>query len=971
MLRPLNYVHGHNEGIFVIAHDMEFNDATIISTAANSLNQLHFNGDHTLTINVNDANFDVYAENGLTTENNGQGKIILNRNASFSKIGANDRKYHSIQILNDKTVTFAGASYFSEGVTFGTVNSKAIIKRDFVGNLTTANAGHGSVTFEATSNNLTGNIDNLGNVTVNNGLNVQGNINNLATLAIEGGESVFKVTGEYVMANGNKITSSGNKIHSIDIDGKFDTIGDVGAKNKQLKIIKLSANNSTFNIGKGNIYASVETDINGKNIVNFNGESANLSGSIGKKGYNLQEVNFNNKNASVLGNLYSDKVKALENSSASFTSINGTSFTIPGTKNIYKNYSVISGTDFTTLKDASMKFKGNYVVDTAIIAANDKNGDFAFDGRLVVNKPIGTKDRSINEFSLTKNNVAELYDNIYAKKLNISGAAIKIQNGNRTIKGNIAEAKNYSVGTELNAGINTLTYIGQAYLGKDTKFSIDVGMSADKKEVTAGKFIIDGNGSSINLTDTDDINITVGTVSVIKDWKSFNHTLINPKDGATFVDKTKERWKITNPSPFVTLVFNPANYTLSITEDIEKGVKETIIVTEKVNKETVDKVVNTLIDTKEDSNARQILQLVEELSSIQRSSTSTTEENTKAKDTLANLINRMVPIAQDTTLSTDMIENMLSNIISDMNNPVDIRTNDNIVAVSSGDDETRKRHFGLWAIPFYSKSTLTAESNNVGYAGSAVGVASGFDFLVNERFSVGLSYAYASNSFEYDGVKIGDESAVKSHAFSLYGTYHLPNNFFFKNIASYSMNNINSEETRVLNIDTNERAKATFDTSSLSIQSIIGYQAKPSNVKLTITPFAGVRYTRLNDVQYKETGTTYSNLSVNKKGNNKFEALIGASVAYDSKFNNIILTPEIHANARYAFKNNPIEMEALLDGSAVPLPARLTTNAKLNYNIGAALQVSSGAMEYGIGYDIHLAENYIAHQGHLKLKVNM
>ena len=164
-----------------------------------------------------------------------------------------------------------------------------------------------------------------------------------------------------------------------------------------------------------------------------------------------------------------------------------------------------------------------------------------------------------------------------------------------------------------------------------------------------------------------------------------------------------------------------------------------------------------------------------------------------------------------------------------------------------------------------------------------------------------------------------------------------------------------------------EIANGKYNSMSFSGEAMFGYNYITEQA--TLTPMAGLRYTRVNDGGYKESGTTFQNLDVTTKASNKFEVVAGLRASGGTfDLNGLTITPEVHGFINYDLINKNPKKSIKLDGAA--LTAKSNKPVRATYNLGLGANAEYGMMEYGASYDAQLANKRVGHQGTLRLRVN-
>ncbi|CAF2235135.1 unnamed protein product [Rotaria magnacalcarata] len=285
--------------------------------------------------------------------------------------------------------------------------------------------------------------------------------------------------------------------------------------------------------------------------------------------------------------------------------------------------------------------------------------------------------------------------------------------------------------------------------------------------------------------------------------------------------------------------------------------------------------------------------------------------------------------------------------------------------LSAGDDVNR---YGAWISPFFNKSTQKSRKEAAGYTATTGGGSFGFDTKANDDMIVGLALSMLHTDVKHKNFKSGDKTKVDSVMFSVYGMQQITDNWFAQGLVTAGSSKVSTNENRKVSDTAYQKASGKYTSMSFSGEALLGYNYVMDQV--SITPMGGVRLTRVNDEGYKETGTTNQNLTISRKALNRAELVLGARVAGGTfDLNGLSVTPEIHGflNQDVIGKASKVDMTTkggtkLADKSSKP--------NKTMFNVGVGLNATYNSMEYGAGYDAHLANKFVGHQGTLKVRVN-
>ena len=285
--------------------------------------------------------------------------------------------------------------------------------------------------------------------------------------------------------------------------------------------------------------------------------------------------------------------------------------------------------------------------------------------------------------------------------------------------------------------------------------------------------------------------------------------------------------------------------------------------------------------------------------------------------------------------------------------------------LSAGDDANR---YGSWISPFFNKSTQKSRKGAAGYTATTGGGSFGFDTKANDDMIVGLALSMLHTDVKHKNFKSGDKTKVDSVMFSVYGMQQITDNWFAQGLVTAGSSKVSTNENRKVSDTAYQKASGKYTSMSFSGEALLGYNYVMDQV--SITPMGGVRLTRVNEGGYTETGTTNQNLTISRKALNKAELVLGARVAGGTfDLNGLSVTPEIHGflNQDVIGKASKVDMTLKSGGKLVDKSAKPN---KTTFNVGVGLNATYNSMEYGAGYDAHLANKFVGHQGTLKVRVN-
>ncbi|QQV75714.1 hypothetical protein H6P87_01278 [Rickettsia tillamookensis] len=293
-------------------------------------------------------------------------------------------------------------------------------------------------------------------------------------------------------------------------------------------------------------------------------------------------------------------------------------------------------------------------------------------------------------------------------------------------------------------------------------------------------------------------------------------------------------------------------------------------------------------------------------------------------------------------------------------------------AVGGGDcelDESNANNsvYGVWVSPYYGKAVQKAFNGLSGYKAKSTGGSVGVDTVINDNIVLGAAYTRVDTKLRYQNAKSGNTTKVGTNMGSIYGLYNFVNNWFVEGVTTYSRSDIKTNELRNI-IGGYETAHGKYHSTSYSGQIVGGYNYLWKET--SFAPMAGLRVTKIKDSGYQEYGTSFQNLTIQKRQYNKVEGILGGEIKTTFYKDEFIIRPQVHAFINYDFKGKTPAIVADLNGLNEPLPVPTPKPTKMLYDLGAGVVVKKGRMEYGVHYGLNLAKKYHAQSGTLRLKVN-
>lgn len=961
-------------------------DETIsFGTATERLGTLTFNGNHTLTIgNAADHKIDLFF---TALDNNGggnnHGTLVFKGISNFFANTQGNGALAAITLEDGANVTISSPTTNVNGAT--TVGAGATLTitgtaYNNIGAITTA-AANATLRF----------ANNTGKLTVAEEAGT-----GFTTIEFAGTRDVI-FAGKFIPGANKTISFTGTQGITVDFQNAANTnIGDVAIVNNSTVDSAIPTftihNNHDFTKSAGTAEKQVNISINaaavtaiikaengyaganfiGKGIVKFDVVAGGTINSAGTNQQKLAEVNFTSS-GQINDGLYADAVTVDANMTA----------TVGG---------VISTGTFTVGDNATLTLLNGANVQSELAPANAANGTVSFAGGGTLSQDIGEELKNFAIFNIGQgardaDNPAALQIStndveIYATQSNIGGGADVVLNKDLTFHNAVAvnaahiNLKGNNIEFTPAAGGTAVSFAGENHIALAATGMQDINNTNNGRIVVSNNAVLTfAAGTKFDVTVDDGVIgglISAGTTRTL----TMLQTDVAAAEGQRLAAGSVTVTNNLNKSSFSKFEVNEETYLkggnieLVQSDNSENAMK--YILGDTIQSSTSNNV-KRIANAKTGTSAHSFKEILANIANHN------SEAETKAAVTEA--FNRQNTNSENITRGVesmigsqmDVSENRLNSITSTPGVEVE-RTRrmgyvESTSGIAAGDDAYR---FGAWVSPFYSNTSQKARKGLSGHKTEAFGATFGVDTRANDGLIVGAAVTMANSEMKHKNYKSGDNTKINTTMLSLYALQQITESWYFTAAATIGSNDIKNSEARVHadadGVPVKETANGKYNSMSFSGEAMFGYNYITEQI--TVTPTFGLRYTRVNNGGYKETGTTNQNFDVSTKASNKFEAIVGARVSAGTfEMNGIVLTPEVHGFIRHDLMTKKTKSRVEFEGAG-KLDQISAKPIRTTYNVGLALNSAYSNMEYGVGYDLHMAEKRIGHQGTLKVRVN-
>ncbi len=889
-------------------------------------------------------------------------------------------------IANGGVLTFLGDSTFSaasNGNIISAINAGAVGKVVRLLEVTNINgdalvgAGTLEISSDFTAANLKAAVANNGTVRFTNGaaMTVNGPVGAGASLnAIEfaGGNVNFNGAVTHAATKSFTFTDAINAAATVTFDAATDVGGNnfVNSTTKGLTHtvvlnknltdfagVQLAADatkpiNFQLDLGK-DITLSAATVANGANFTTgtdtkgnliFNTNNAGTVNSVGAVGKTLADVQFT-KSMTVTKGLFATNVNV---AGAQVATVGGR----------------ILGTTFVLDADASkVVLSDGAIVDTAITAKVLTKGLVEFAGSATLNKDIGTVANAPASvtFADVKNAIQTLNtDNIFATNILLRKGVVNLSKNISLTGATTATNASFALNDKklTVASGNTLAFSGNNNIALDVTVNGNVIMGGG--QIVSSGVLEYGAGTTIEVIPNGGVAGLVGGATI--------KTSVITSATAVVAGKTLDFSKVTisQPDTFTKWTATPGangGLDLIISDSSEAALLKIL----GSSADAADRAnIAAITSAASGTDGNKVRELLRSLN------TGGVPDKAKVDETMDRLpaLTTVSDAVESTASAVSMgMSQRMTNLAGSQGAQVQNRTvasSEAASGIAAGDGGAR---YGIWASPFFGKTTQKENKGAAGYKSNAYGASFGFDTRANEDMIVGAAFTVANTEMKHRNFKSGDKTKISSMMFSIYGMQQITDNWFAHGVATFGSNEVKNAEKRVASLTTYDTVNGKYNSASFNGEAMFGYNALTDQV--TFTPMAGLRYSRVNDGGYKEAGsTTGQNLDVNTKASNKLEAVAGVRIAGGTfASNGMTLTPEIHGFVNHdLIGKNPKQTLGLAGTNG--LAVKSNKPVKTTFNLGLGVNAEYGMMEYGAGYDAEIATKRLGHQGTLKIRVN-
>lgn len=916
----------------VLQHNLT---AKTVGTDEVRINEINFGDAKTLT--VTEKVFNANLVSNTAHGGGGEGQVTFKNDVTaHGSLGNDNFALAKVDVVGDKTVDLSQLDSFNV-VTLSTndAGSKVKLSAAKVKNALTLDAnalGNGQFTFVDNGTVKITNVttNKVGKVTLDGNIDMEFAKNDNQLVAFEFGENAKQASATVIALESlGAITTKTNDQGRVLFTDTSTLANNIGAKDHALSAVHLKGDAvKTLNAGGNQVFANITAEKADKLTVNALGgkNDATVLG-LGTESARLEAVSFSDhagKTFTVEGEVFAHNL----------TTNKGTTLfkkTVTGGKD---NKGAVDST--LRLNDAAdvvhFADKAN-LVNMNVVANAAGDGEVHFLGTSSFNTDLGSKAHQLGKVVMAaENHTTTVGGDVYANAIEAGKGTVKLADDI------ILTGPTSFDGTRVDLGSSGL------YIRHDVTVTGNVTLVTDGKEGSA----FDAVGHDVNMANEADkisvelVNATATDGTVIKNFLEFNNAgkLAEEAKKLAITNSTSKltTWTLTKGADD-----NTAN--LTATNDVDNFVKE-VDVANDASREIVRNLVKNFKDV--DSNIGQLVVALD--SDGGNNKLLAGSEVNRAGSSKGNNSANVAAAAMGQTA-----------------------TRMNAVAGVGAGDADESLGLGVWANGFMANGTQKMRKGESGFKSDLTGGTVGVDTMVSDNTMVGLAATFAESTVKYKDTFKGDKVKNSSMFVNLYTRHDMANNWFFQGVAGFGQGENKLTSKKITAVDNNGNFKsgnvtAKYDVMSINFEAMAGYKvAAAENVMLT--PMAGLRYTNVNEGGYTEKDGLF-NTTVTKKSYDRLTAVLGGNVAADMDMGAGAMTPSAHAFVNYHLTNKAPKVSSNFAGTGA-VDIKSAKQARVGYNVGVALDGRMDMVEYGVGYDFHAAEKYKAHQGTLRLRVEL
>lgn len=274
----------------------------------------------------------------------------------------------------------------------------------------------------------------------------------------------------------------------------------------------------------------------------------------------------------------------------------------------------------------------------------------------------------------------------------------------------------------------------------------------------------------------------------------------------------------------------------------------------------------------------------------------------------------------------------------------------------------------LWVKAIGSTASQDKVEQYDGYKSNTYGIVAGADKTLKNGLTVGVALTYADTSTKQKDLRSGDNSDTNTIQATAYASQEF-GNLYVDGMLSYA--NHSTDAIRTAN-----SGKLSSDVKADQIAAKVetGYRFAVGETT-TLTPFASLEYSMLDQKGYTEKGTAYQNdaLKVDGVKVNKGTVGLGTKLATNVKAGNTTLIPELTVGVYNSFGDDSTDIKAQFvgGGDKFVTPTQELNETMINVGAGVKMQLSdTSSLILDADHDRSSNGDFTGYSGSLSYRLN-
>ncbi|WP_034302622.1 autotransporter domain-containing protein [Herbaspirillum sp. RV1423] len=285
--------------------------------------------------------------------------------------------------------------------------------------------------------------------------------------------------------------------------------------------------------------------------------------------------------------------------------------------------------------------------------------------------------------------------------------------------------------------------------------------------------------------------------------------------------------------------------------------------------------------------------------------------------------------------------------------------------VSTGE---RASDIALWGQAFGGQANQGNRAAGSGYRAGYSGLLIGADTALNDQWRVGGVFSYADTSVNSGGDNTGSSAHIKGYGLTGYGGYTAES--WYLNLSGGIVRQKYNTLRNVSYTGFSGNAAGQFDGTQYVASVQAGYPIK-LDAMTTLTPIAGLTYSRMTQDAYTETGSVAA-LRVNSGSTSSLKSDLGAKLERSFKTSFGEITPSAQLSWRHEYRDTSVQSVANFAADTSGATSFTTQGAAANTNTGVlvlgATLARSQNLTLAARYTLEAARGYTAQTADVRLR---